>query len=377
MSGFREELDSLDRQGLVGRMERATEAEARRLISERASGTGPAPAAAATLVSPAAAGLLEEMAAAARSLTARRFGRTVQFYAPLYISNHCRNTCVYCGFNAGNIVPRRTLTLEEVEREAESLRGRGIHQILLLTGECPDEVPVDLLAECARKLKPYFPSVAAEVYPMTQDQYRSLFLSGVDGLAVYQETYDLGTYLAAHPSGPKRDFDNRLGAPERGGAAGFRQLGIGALLGLDDWRIEACVLARHAAFLMRSCWRSQISISFPRLRPAAGGYQPPRPVSDRELVQMICALRLALPDAGLVLSTRESADFRDSMVGIGITKISAGSRTSPGGYLDEQGAPAEEQFSVHDGRSVAEVAAAVRARGYDPVWKDWDLGFEK
>ncbi len=376
MSGFLKELEAIGREELRGRVERTTEAEVRRLLSTDRLGTGMLPSAVAALVSPAASGLLELMAVVAKRTTARRFGRTIQFYAPLYVSNHCRNSCVYCGFNAGNRVPRRTLTLGEVEEEGRRLHGRGIHQILLVSGECPCEVPPAFLAECARLLKPLFPSVAVEVYPMSEDDYRDLFLAGVDGLAIYQETYDRGTYRWAHPAGPKSDFEYRLGAPERGGAAGFRQLGIGALLGLDDWRTEACVLAQHAAFLSRHFWRSHVSVSFPRLRPAAGGFQPPRPVSDRELVQMICALRIALPDVGLVLSTREAPSFRDSMVGVGVTRISAGSRTSPGGYLDEQGVPAEEQFSVHDGRPVAEVAAAVKAKGYDPVWKDWDAGFE-
>lgn len=376
MSGFLRELESIDRSLLKDRIGRATEAEARRLLSAKASGGNLPPGSVAALVSPAAAGLLDEMAGLAKRITAQRFGRTIQIYAPLYLSNHCVNSCVYCGFNSGNLVPRRTLSLEEVEREAGALKGRGIHQVLLVTGECPDEVPVGLLAECARRLKPMFPSVAVEIYPMSEEDYRILFNAGVDGLTIYQETYDKETYLQAHPAGPKRDFDHRLGAPERGGAAGFRQIGIGALLGLDDWRMEACLLARHAAYLTKHHWRSQVSISFPRLRPAAGGFQPPRPVSDRDLAQMIGALRLVLPDAGLVLSTRESPQFRDNMSGIGITRISAGSKTSPGGYLDEQGDAAGEQFSVHDSRTVDEVAAAVRSRGYDPVWKDWDAGFE-
>ena len=206
--------------------------------------------------------------------------------------------------------------------------------------------------------------------------YLALRRAGVDGLAVYQETYDRAIYARMHPAGPKRDFDWRLAAPERGGDAGFRQLGVGALLGLNDWRIEAYCLARHAAHLMKHCWQSQVSVSFPRLRPAAGGFQPPHPVDERELAQMICAMRLALPDAGLVLSTREPAAFRDQMIGLGVTRISAGSKTSPGGYLDELGDQAEGQFAVCDERSVEDVVAAVRTRGFDPVWKDWDVGFE-
>lgn len=338
----------------------------------------------AALISPSAEGLLEEMAQKARAVTIRRFGRTIEFYAPLYISNYCKNFCVYCGFNAGNRVNRKTLSLEEILEEARLLHDRRIHQLLLVTGECPEEVPPRMMAEVVSRLKDLFPSIAIEVYPMEEDDYRRIVQAGADGLTIYQETYDREVYLEVHPAGPKRDFDYRLEAPERGAKAGFRQIGIGSLLGLGDWRLEACWLYLHARFLMKHYWRSQVAISFPRLRPAAGGFKPPFPVSDRELVQMICALRLSLPDVGLVLSTRESPEFRDNMVGIGITKMSAGSRTAPGGYLDrldididEQGQMAEEQFSVHDGRSVAEVARAVRSRGYDPVWKDWDKGFER
>lgn len=375
MSRFLSELEAVPDDSLKKALGRAKAEQVKGLLGRINGRESPGLDGLAALVSPAAEGFLEDMARLARSVTARRFGRTVQLYAPLYISNHCTNACVYCGFNAGNRVARRTLTVEEVDKEARTLHDRRLHQLLLVTGECPEIVPPRRLAETAARLKGLFPSIAVEVYPMDEGNYRELVRAGCDGLAIYQETYDPELYRSVHPSGPKRDFAWRLGAPERGGRAGFRHIGIGSLLGLGDWRLEACRLYLHARFLMRHYWRSQVSISFPRLRPASGGFQPPHPVSDRDLVQMICALRLALPDAGLVLSTRESPELRDSMAGIGITRISAGSRTSPGGYLDEQG-EAEQQFSVHDGRTVGEVAAAVRARGYDPVWKDWDAGFE-
>ncbi len=383
MSGFSEELNAIDLEGLGRKIETADAAKVRSLLQKRAQEQGLSLDSVPVLVSTAADGFLEEMARLALEITRRRFGRVIQFYAPLYISNYCRNACLYCGFSVNNKVARRTLSFDEIMEEARHLHNQGMHQILLVSGECPDQVPVEYLADLARRLKDIFPSVAIEVYPMSQDDYRRLLEAGVDGLTIYQETYDRRVYNQVHPAGPKRDFDYRLAAPERSGSAGFRQLGIGALLGLADWRLEACILAFHAAFLIKNYWRSQFSISFPRLRPAAGGFQPPHPVTDRDLVQMICALRIALPDVGLVLSTRESPEFRDHMAGIGITKMSAGSRTSPGGYLDrldnnfdEQGQAAAEQFSVHDTRSVAEVTAAIRARGFDPVWKDWDQGFE-
>ncbi len=383
MNGFAALLEGIDRQSLSRRIEAAGSDDVRRVLRGRAQGSGVSSDDIPVLVSEAAGELLEEMAGLARDITVRRFGRVVQLYAPLYISNYCRNACLYCGFNVNNRVARRTLSLDEVMEEARRLHGQGIHQILLVSGDCPDVVSVDMLAEMAGRLKKLFPSVAIEIYPLGEAEYRRLYGAGVDGLAIYQETYNREVYRQVHPTGPKRDFDFRLAAPERGGAAGFRQLGIGALLGLDDWRLEACLLAHHAAYLTKHYWRSQVSISFPRLRPAAGGFQPPHPVTDRQLAQMICALRLALPDVGLVLSTRESPDFRDNMAGVGVTRMSAGSKTSPGGYLDKlggnldgQGQSAEEQFSVDDNRSVAEVALAIRARGFDTVWKDWDRGFE-
>jgi 2-iminoacetate synthase len=375
MAKFVSELHAIDASALRALIYGAKEDSVRRVLKGANGQSILSLEEMAALVSPSAAGMLEEMAQRARAITARRFGKTIQFYAPLYISNFCRNSCVYCGFNAGNRVGRRTLKPDEIMSEARLLHDRRIHQLLLVTGECPEQVSPAMLAEVVSRLQGLFPLIAVEVYPLEEDDYRRLVGAGADGLTIYQETYDRQIYLQVHPAGPKRNFDYRLEAPERGGRAGFRQIGIGSLLGLNDWRLEACWLYLHARFLMKHYWKSQAAISFPRLRPAAGGYQPPHPVSDRELVQMICALRLSLPDVGLVLSTRESPEFRDHMIGIGITKMSAGSRTSPGGYLDEQGPEAEEQFSVHDGRSVAQVAEAVRNRGYDPVWKDWDKGF--
>lgn len=374
--GFAAELDAIDRSKVLHRIETATARDAQRIIASAGGSPALNPDDLLPLVSPAAAALIEPMAQKAQSITERRFGRTISLYAPLYISNYCGNACAYCGFSAANQVARRALSHADILREAELLRSRHISQLLLVTGESPGHCGAGDLARSAAALKPSFPSLAIEVYPMDTQDYAAMQQAGVDGLAVYQETYDRAIYAQVHPAGPKRDFDYRLAAPERGGEAGFRQIGIGSLLGLNDWRIEAYCLARHAAYLMKHYWTSQVSVSFPRLRPAAGGYQPPHQVSERDLARMIFAIRLILPDAGLVLSTRESAGFRDSMTGLGVTKMSAGSRTSPGGYLDEHGAGAEGQFDVCDGRSVEEVAAAIRSKGYDPVWKDWDQGFE-
>lgn len=374
MSGFYQIIESLEGSRPQSRIADCTTGQVEALLDHIQSGGQAGPEEMARLVSPAASELLEPMAQLARAITARRFGKTIQMYAPLYISNHCTNSCLYCGFNVHNQIVRRTSGREEILAEARLLKGQHLGQLLLVSGECPSQVGVDLLEGIASDLKGMFPSLAIEVYPLDQEGYIRLFRAGIDSLTIYQETYDRKLYARVHPAGPKADFRNRLEAPERGAAAGFRQVGIGALLGLTDWRTESVYLAHHVAYLSRQHWRSQVAVSFPRLRPAAGGYQPEFPVSDRELVQMICAFRLLFPDASLVLSTREPAQLRDNLVGLGITKMSAGSKTSPGGYLDEHGA--EGQFDVFDGRSVEEVAGMIRARGCDPVWKDWDRGFE-
>jgi 2-iminoacetate synthase len=325
------------------------------------------------LLSPAAAAFIEPMAQRAHRLTVQRFGKTILLYAPLYLSNECTNGCRYCGFNAHNKVPRQTLTLDEIEREAQVLHDRGFRHILLVTGESPRAVDNDFLAAAARRIRHLFSAIAIEVYPMEEAGYRQMVEAGVDGLTLYQETYDRALYAEMHPFGRKRDFDFRLLAPERGGAAGLRRIGIGALLGLGSFRSEAFFVGLHAQHLTRHFWRSHLSVSFPRMRPADGGFQPLHPVSDRDFVQLICALRLLLPDAGLVLSTRESAVLRDNLLPLGVTQMSAGSSTAPGGYTG--GEESTRQFTIDDDRSPAEFTQMIRDKGYDPVWKDWDRAF--
>lgn len=326
-----------------------------------------------SLLSPSASPLLEEMARKAHQLTVQRFGRIIQMYAPIYVSSECTNACVYCGFNRHNRIRRATLTLPDVIREGKSLSRSGFGHILLLTGESPGHATVNDLGMIAEKLRHLFASLSIEVYPMDTASYRQLIEKGVDGLTIYQETYHRGRYAEIHPSGPKSDYDRRLDTPDRGGQAGFRRLNIGALLGLADWRVEGALVGLHAAYLMRRYWQSHISISFPRLRPAVGGYRPKCPVDDADMVQLMCALRLFLPDAGLVMSTREPQQFRDNLVPMGVTHMSAGSKTAPGGY--SMGLKAEGQFEISDGRSPDEVAKAIISAGYEPVWKDWDAAF--
>jgi 2-iminoacetate synthase len=351
----------------------------------------------ANLISPAASGLLEQMGARAHEVTKRRFGKVIRLFAPLYLSNECINNCRYCGFSRDNPILRVTLTPEEVQQEARALAAEGFRNILLVAGEHPKFVAPDYLTECVGLLHETWPSISLEVGPMTTEQYAPMVEAGADGLVVYQETYDRQIYDEMHTAGPKRDFDWRLETPERAYAAGFRRLGIGALYGLADWRMEALSVAAHAEHLLRTCWKAYVTISLPRLRPCAGEFQPLTHMTDREMTQLVCAFRLMFPDVGLVLSTRELPRLRDGLIPLGITLISAGSHTEPGGYtgagkdnlhrtergrIIEAGASewapdngkrrATEQFNIADERSAAEVAEIIRKLGYEPVWKDWD-----
>ena len=324
----------------------------------------------AALLSPAAAVRIEELAQAAHETTVRRFGRTIHLFAPLYLSNECVSSCTYCGFAAENEIARRTLDPSEVLAEALELKARGFRHLLLVAGEHARIVSKDYLVDCVRVLAPHVPSLAVEVQVWDAGTYRRLVEAGCEGLVVYQETYDRSTYAAVHLKGKKRNYDWRLGAPDRGAEAGMRKLGIGALLGLhDDWRTEALALAAHARALVHRWWRCEVSVSLPRLRPAAGGFEPADPVGDADFVQLLCALRLLLPDLGISLSTREPAALRDALLRLGVTHLSAGSHTEPGGYASPS--DAEPQFQISDTRSPAEMAAVLRAAGYDPVWKDW------
>jgi 2-iminoacetate synthase len=324
----------------------------------------------AALLSPAAAERLEHLAAASRSLTIARFGRTMRMYAPLYLSNECLTTCAYCGFARELPIARKTLSAEETLEEARHLLRQGFRSILLLTGEHERLTGVDFLEDRIRLLAAEVPSLAVEVQVWSEAEYRRLAGAGCEGVVIYQETYHPETYARVHLAGRKRRFEWRLLGPERAARAGMRRVGIGALLGLhDDWRYEALATAAHARHLMRRYWRTQVTVSVPRLRPSAAGYQPRTVVADAELVQLICALRLFLPDAGIVISARESPAFRDGLFPIGVTHTSAGSHTEPGGY--EHPNEATEQFEVADLRSPAVVAARLRELGYEPVWEDW------
>lgn len=320
---------------------------------------------------------LESMAQEAQQLTRQYFGRTMRLFAPLYVSNECVNNCAYCGFARRNDIPRVTLTPEQVEAEAQHLFQKGFRNILLVAGEHPQRVSPSYLSECVRRVRPYASSVSLEIGPMEVDQYRSVVEAGAEGLVIYQETYDRASYAEFHPVGPKKVFEWRVECPERAYAAGFRRIGIGALLGLYDWRAESLALAAHAEYLLKKCWKAFLTISLPRLRPASGGFQPRVLINDREYAQLICALRICFPQAGIVLSTRESSRMRDGLMQIGVTLVSAGSHTEPGGYVlnTEQKTSAGEQFAISDDRTVEEFVAQLQEQGLDPVWKDWDHAF--
>lgn len=327
------------------------------------------------LLSPAAEPYLEEMAKRAHNITMERFGNTIQIYAPLYLSNICSNGCLYCGFSAKNKnIPRRTLTPEEIEQELRVIYDMGIRHILILTGEAPAKVGLDYLKKAAGIARRYSSNLGIEIYPMDVDGYRQLVECGVDTLTVYQETYEPVRYDELHPIGKKRDMRWRLNAPDRGGLAGMRTLGVGALLGLSEPRTDFFFTLMHAQHLMKTYWRSHVTISLPRIRQAAGHFTPEFTVSDKLFVQMMTAGRILLHEAGIVVSTRERAEFRDNILGLGATQMSAASATEPGGYCAKN--LSTPQFHVEDGRSVEEFTRMLRSKGYDPVMKDWDAGLK-
>ncbi len=322
-----------------------------------------------TLLSPEAVPRLEDLAQRAREVTLQRFGRAVRLFAPLYVSNACLSSCTYCGFSKGLDVVRRTLTVEQVVGEAKTLVDRGFRHLLLVSGEHRIEVSADYLVQCVEALRPFVPSISVETQTWSDDTYARLVAAGLEGVVHYQETYDRDRYAETHLAGWKRDYDRRLSSTERAAEAGVRRLGIGALLGLSaDWRADVLAVARHAVWLQNAYWRTEVTVSLPRIKASASGFQPLAPVSDAEYVQALCALRLAAPEAGIVLSTREPAALRDGLARIAVTSMSAGSSTEPGGYLTP--GEAQEQFAVSDERTPAQVAAMLEAAGYEPVWKD-------
>ena len=362
---FYDELHQTPRKDITAIMERVTSSQAVSALAKPELSSQDFLA----LLSPKAAILLEEMAQVAHRLTVRHFGWTIQLYTPLYLANFCVNNCIYCGFNAANDIPRRQLSLSEVELEARVIAETGLQHLLILTGESPQHSSVSYIKECVSILRKYFSSISIEIHPLSREEYRELIAAGVDGLTIYQEVYDEAVYHRLHPEGPKRDYQFRLETPERAGQAGIRAINIGALLGLNNWRNEVFLAGVHAAYLQKKFSDIEISVSFPRVRPQYGDFQPEFPVSDHDLIQGILALRLFLPRAGITISTRESVYLRDNLIRLGVTKMSAGSSTAIGGHTDA--GDDIGQFEVSDKRTVAEMRTAISNLGYKPVLKDW------
>lgn len=326
------------------------------------------------LISPAAQPYLEVMAARSHAMTVERFGYTQQMYAPVYLSNVCSNICTYCGFSANNKIPRKILNEVEIARELDAVKALGMDHVLFVTGEANLRVGVPYLQKAFEIARERFASISMEVQPLDQDAYEALIGSGLSSVLVYQETYNRESYAKYHLKGMKRNFDYRLETPDRLGRAGIKKIGLGALYGLDDWRTDSFMVAAHLRYMEKTYWKTRYSLSFPRMRPHEGDFQPVSVMDDRNLVQLICAYRMLSPEVELSMSTREHAHFRDHAFKLGITTLSAGSKTNPGGYaVDPQ---TLEQFEISDERSPREVASMLRSNGYEVVWKDWDPTYD-
>lgn len=322
------------------------------------------------LISPAAVPYLELMVQKSMQVTRQRFGKTMQLYIPLYLSNACTNSCVYCGFNHGNDIERTILSIDEVRAEAREIRKPGFEHILLVTGEDHRRCGVDYLQDVMKVLKDEFSLISLEVQPLETAEYKQLTRHGLNTVYIYQETYHEANYKNYHPGGRKSNYQYRLETPDRIGMAGVHKIGLGCLLGLEDWRTDSFFTALHLDYLEKRYWQTKYSISFPRLRPHAGAFEPRFHVGQKDLVQLICAYRLFNEQVELSLSTREDANFRDNVLKLGVTAFSAGSKTNPGGYTKNQ--ESLEQFSVDDNRSPAQIAGMIKNNGYEVVWKDWD-----
>jgi 2-iminoacetate synthase len=325
------------------------------------------------LLSPAAAPYLEKMAQITKNLTQKRFGKVIQMYAPLYLSNECQNICTYCGFSLDNKIKRKTLSNTEIIIEAMALKTMGVNHVLLVSGEANKTVGIEYFLNAIKLLRPYFANISIEVQPLSLEEYQALHDAGVHSVLVYQETYHEAVYKEYHPKGKKSNFDFRLDTPDRIGQAELHKIGLGVLLGLEDWRVDSFFNALHIDYLQKQYWQTRFSVSFPRLRPAEGIIEPNFIMSDRDLLQLICAYRIWNEDLEISVSTRENENFRNNVISLGVTTMSAASKTNPGGYaVDPQSL---EQFETSDERSMDEVKRIISNAGYDPVMKDWDKVF--
>ena len=374
--GFADIIDQYDWDATIRQVEEATDADVRRVLAKAERNVKPlTPDEFAMLISRAATPYIEQMARLSRKFTQERFGKTISLYIPMYVSNACTNKCVYCGFNHDNPFTRTTLTQAQIAEECKAIRKLGpFENLLIVAGEYPTLCGIDYLEETLHTVRPYFHNLTIEVQPMRSADYYRLTKSGLNGVVCFQETYHREAYKSYHPRGMKSHFDWRLNGFDRMGEAGVHKIGMGALLGLEDWRGDAVMLARHLRYLQQRYWRSRYSVNFPRMRPSESGFQPKSIISDKGLAQLTFAFRLFDHDADISFSTREAPEYRDRIMTLGVTSMSAGSQTEPGGYCSTP--EALEQFEVSDERTPREVEAAIRAQGYDPVWKDWDAVFD-
>lgn len=328
------------------------------------------------MISPAADKYLEQMAWLSRKYTRERFGKTVNLFIPIYITNSCTNSCVYCGFHVQNKMARTILTEEEIVREYEAIKKLGpFDNLLIVTGENPAKAGVEYLARALDLAKPYFNNLQIEVMPLAAEDYARLREHGLNGVICFQETYNEAHYKVYHPRGMKSNYEWRLNGFDRMGQAGVHKIGMGVLIGLEDWRTDVTMMARHLRYLEKTYWRTQYSVNFPRMRHAEnGGFQPNVIMSDRELAQATFAMRIFDHDVDISYSTREPANVRNNMATLGVTTMSAESHTDPGGYACYPNSL--EQFEISDGRKAGEVERDLRALGLEPVWKNWDRVFD-
>ena len=374
--GFADIIGEYDWDETVRLVDNATEADVDRVLAKaRRNSQRLTPEDFAMLISPAAASRIEEMAALSSRFTGERFGKTISMYIPMYVGNACTNNCIYCGFNHHNKFDRVILTMEQIEEECKAIKRLGpFENLLIVSGEYPSLCGVEYLENVLHTCRPYFHNLTIEVQPMRSADYERLTHSGLNGVVCFQETYHREAYRIYHPHGMKSHYDWRLNGYDRMGEAGVHKIGLGALLGLEDWRADSVMMARHLRYLQKKYWKSRYSVNFPRMRPSESGYQPKTVISDRELAMLTFAFRIFDHDVDISYSTREAPWFRDNMMRLGVTSMSAGSKTDPGGYAS---APESlEQFEVSDERTPREVEASIRAHGYDPVWKDWDAVFD-
>lgn len=368
---FSEEIEKYDWDGTTAAILAKTEMDVRRALAKERLSVDDFMA----LISPAAAPYLEQMAARSRDITQRRFGKVISLYIPMYITNSCANACVYCGFNCHNKFDRVILTPDQIRAECEAIKKLGpFENILLVTGENPAKAGTDYIEEALKVCRPYFSNMTMEVMPLPMEDYARLTRAGLNGVVCFQETYNKARYKVYHPAGMKSVFEWRLNGYDRMGQAGVHKIGMGVLIGLEDWRTDVTFMARHLEYLRKRYWQTRYSVNFPRMRPSESGFQPNVVISDRQLAQLTFAFRIFDHDVDISMSTRETPFFRDNIMTLGPTSMSAGSKTDPGGYATYP--QALEQFAVSDERTPHEVAEAIRAGGYEPVWKDWDRVFD-